>query len=131
LSEGGKSILSANLLNSIRRVLSSVNSNPNIPSRKQTNLQSLDEKLRVPGVTNISAQPIRNRINMLSTGTRTQVRVKIFGSDLAAIEQKAGEIERVLHRVSGRGDLHAERIAGPILKSQPTWLLKREFRRGM
>jgi Cu/Ag efflux pump CusA len=75
------------------------NSNPNIPSRKQTNLQRLDEKLRAPGVTNIWTQPIRNRINMLSTGTRTQVWVKIFASDLTTIEQKAEEIERVLHQV--------------------------------
>jgi copper/silver efflux system protein len=75
------------------------NSNPNIPSRKRTNLQRLDEKLRVPGVTNIWTQPIRNRIHMLSTGTRTQVRVKIFGSDLATIEQKVEEIDRVLHQV--------------------------------
>jgi len=79
---------------------------------KETILQRLDEKLRMPGVTNIWTQPIRNRIDMLSTGIRTQVGVKIFGSDLATIEQKAEEIERVLHQVPGAVDLYAERIAG-------------------
>jgi copper/silver efflux system protein len=79
---------------------------------KETILQHLDEKLRVPGVTNIWTQPIRNRIDMLSTGIRTQVGVKIFGSDLATIEQKAEEIERVLHQVPGAVDLYAERITG-------------------
>ena len=41
----------------------------------------------MPGVTNIWTQPIRNRIDMLSTGIRTQVGVKVFGTDLATIEQ--------------------------------------------
>jgi len=63
-------------------------------------------------VTNIWTQPIRNRIDMLSTGIRTQVGVKVFGSDLATIEQKAGEIEKVLHQVPGAVDLYAERITG-------------------
>jgi copper/silver efflux system protein len=79
---------------------------------KETILQRLDEKLRIPGVTNIWTQPIRNRIDMLSTGIRTQVGVKVFGSDLATIEQKAGEIEKVLHQVPGAVDLYAERITG-------------------
>ena len=56
---------------------------------KETILQRLDEKLRLPGVTNIWTQPIRNRIDMLSTGIRTQVGVKVFGNDLATIEQKS------------------------------------------
>ena len=66
----------------------------------------------MPGVTNIWTQPIRNRIDMLSTGIRTQVGVKVFGNDLATIEQKAGEIERALRRVPGAVDLYAERITG-------------------
>jgi Cu(I)/Ag(I) efflux system membrane protein CusA/SilA len=75
-------------------------------------LQRLDEKLRMPGVTNIWTQPIRNRIDMLSTGIRTQVGVKVFGSDLQTIEKKSAEIERVLHDVHGAVDLYAERITG-------------------
>ncbi|MGE0405138.1 MAG: efflux RND transporter permease subunit, partial [Candidatus Korobacteraceae bacterium] len=79
---------------------------------KDSILQRLDEKLRMPGVTNIWTQPIRNRIDMLSTGIRTQVGVKVFGSDLSVIEQKAGEIERMLRQVPGAVDLYAERITG-------------------
>ncbi|MGH7701713.1 MAG: efflux RND transporter permease subunit, partial [Gemmatimonadales bacterium] len=75
-------------------------------------LARLDEKLRMPGVTNIWTQPIRNRIDMLSTGIRTQVGVKVFGSDLGAIEEKSVEIERVLRGVPGAVDLYAERITG-------------------
>jgi len=79
---------------------------------KEDILQRLDAKLRMPGVTNIWTQPIRNRIDMLSTGIRTQVGVKIFGSDLATIERLSGEIEQVVRRVPGAVDLYAERITG-------------------
>jgi Cu(I)/Ag(I) efflux system membrane protein CusA/SilA len=79
---------------------------------KEDILRRLDEKLRMPGVTNIWTQPIRNRIDMLSTGIRTQVGVKVFGTDLKAIEQKSQEIERVLREIPGAVDLYAERITG-------------------
>ncbi|HMK28518.1 MAG TPA: CusA/CzcA family heavy metal efflux RND transporter, partial [Terriglobales bacterium] len=73
-------------------------------------LARLDEKLRIPGVTNIWTQPIRNRIDMLSTGIRTQVGVKVFGPDLKTIEKLSEEIERVLRTIPGAVDLYAERI---------------------
>jgi len=79
---------------------------------KDSILQRLDDKLRTPGVTNIWTQPIRNRIDMLSTGIRTQVGVKVFGKDLHVIEAKSAEIERVLHDVAGAVDLYAEKITG-------------------
>jgi copper/silver efflux system protein len=75
-------------------------------------LQRLDAKLRMPGVTNIWTQPIRNRIDMLSTGIRTQVGVKVFGTDLSVIEKKSAEVERVLRDVPGAVDLYAEKITG-------------------
>src|SRR5438093_6630374 len=82
-------------------------------------MQRLDAKLRMVGVTNIWTQPIRNRIDMLSTGIRTQVGVKVFGADLATIEKKSAEIERVLHEVAGAADLYAEKITGaPYLEIQ-------------
>lgn len=79
---------------------------------KEDILQRLDAKLRMPGVTNIWTQPIRNRIDMLSTGIRTQVGIKIFGSDLNTIERLSGEIEQAVHPVQGAVDLYAERITG-------------------
>ena len=75
-------------------------------------LQRLDEKLRLPGVTNIWTQPIRNRIDMLATGIRTQVGVKVFGSDLQVAERIGQQIESVLRSVPGATDLYAERITG-------------------
>jgi Cu(I)/Ag(I) efflux system membrane protein CusA/SilA len=79
---------------------------------KDAILQRLDEKLRIPGVTNIWTQPIRNRIDMLSTGIRTQVGVKVFGPDLRQIERISEQIEREVRTVPGAVDLYAERITG-------------------
>jgi Cu(I)/Ag(I) efflux system membrane protein CusA/SilA len=75
-------------------------------------IQRLDANLHIPGVSNIWTQPIRNRIDMLSTGIRTQVGVKVFGPDLKVIEQKSEEIEKVVRQVPGAVDLYAERITG-------------------
>ncbi len=79
---------------------------------KESIIARLDEKLRIPGVSNIWTQPIRNRIDMLSTGIRTQIGVKVFGPDLKVIEEKSSEIERVLRGVPGAADLYSERITG-------------------
>ena len=79
---------------------------------KDAILQRLDEKLRIPGVTNIWTQPIRNRIDMLSTGIRTQVGVKVFGPDLQQLEHISEQIEREVRTVPGAVDLYAERITG-------------------
>jgi len=79
---------------------------------KDAILSRLDDKLQIPGVTNIWTQPIRNRIDMLSTGIRTQVGIKVFGSDLQMIEQKSREIEEVVRKVPGATDVYAERTTG-------------------
>ena len=79
---------------------------------KDAIMARLDEKLQIPGVTNIWTQPIRNRIDMLSTGIRTQVGVKIFGPDLHVIEQKSAEIKQVIQQIPGAVDLYAERSTG-------------------
>src|SRR5438477_633967 len=82
-------------------------------------MQRLDAKLRMTGITNSCTQPIRNRIDMLSTGIRTQVGVKVFGSDLVTIEKKSAEIGRVLRDVPGAADLYAEKITGaPYIEIQ-------------
>ena len=73
---------------------------------------ALDDQLQIPGVTNIWTQPIRNRIDMLSTGIRTQIGIKVFGPDLRVIEQLSGEIKQVVQQIPGAADLYAERTTG-------------------
>jgi Cu(I)/Ag(I) efflux system membrane protein CusA/SilA len=79
---------------------------------KDAILARLDDKLQIPGVTNIWTQPIRNRIDMLSTGIRTQIGIKVFGPDLSVIEQKSEEIKEVVRQIPGATDLYAERTTG-------------------
>ncbi len=79
---------------------------------KDAILARLDEKLQIPGVTNIWTQPIRNRIDMLSTGIRTQIGIKVFGPDLGVIEAKSEEIKEVVAQIPGAVDLYAERTTG-------------------
>ncbi|HEY4379946.1 MAG TPA: CusA/CzcA family heavy metal efflux RND transporter [Acidobacteriaceae bacterium] len=79
---------------------------------KDAILARLDDKLQIPGVTNIWTQPIRNRIDMLSTGIRTQIGIKVFGPDLGVIEQKSEEIKEVVRKIPGATDLYAERTTG-------------------
>jgi Cu(I)/Ag(I) efflux system membrane protein CusA/SilA len=75
-------------------------------------LSRLDDKLQIPGVTNIWTQPIRNRIDMLSSGIRTQIGIKVFGPDLNVIEQKSEETKEVVQQIPGATDLYAERTTG-------------------
>ena len=69
----------------------------------------MDSVLRIPGVTNAWTQPIKGRIDMLATGIRTPVGVKIFGPDLAVLERVGREVERVVQSVSGTRSAFAER----------------------
>jgi Cu(I)/Ag(I) efflux system membrane protein CusA/SilA len=75
-------------------------------------IAEMDEKLQMPGVFNIWTQPIINRIEMLSTGIRTQVGVKIFGSDLNELENISREIATAIRRVPGAADVYPEQITG-------------------
>src|SRR5215469_10792917 len=75
-------------------------------------VSEMDEKLAMPGVTNIWTQPIQNRIEMLSTGIRTQVGLKIFGSDLSTLETESRQIADVLRRIPGAADVYPEQITG-------------------
>ncbi|HWP45126.1 MAG TPA: CusA/CzcA family heavy metal efflux RND transporter, partial [Blastocatellia bacterium] len=72
----------------------------------------MDDRLQMPGVTNIWTQPIINRIEMLSTGIRTQVGVKIFGSDLSELEKISREVASALKSVPGASDVYPEQITG-------------------
>jgi Cu(I)/Ag(I) efflux system membrane protein CusA/SilA len=72
----------------------------------------LDAAVSLPGVTNIWTQPIRNRIDMLATGIRTQVGLKIFGSDLKVLEERAQVAAEALRGLAGASDVYPEQIAG-------------------
>jgi Cu(I)/Ag(I) efflux system membrane protein CusA/SilA len=72
----------------------------------------MDEKLRMPGVTNIWTQPIINRIDMLTTGIRSQVGIKIFGNDLKTLEETSRHIAEVVKTVPGAVDVYPEQISG-------------------
>ena len=75
-------------------------------------IAELDAKVSLPGVTNIWTQPIRNRIDMLSTGIRTQVGLKIFGNDLKLLEERAQRAAKILNKITGANDVYPEQIAG-------------------
>jgi Cu(I)/Ag(I) efflux system membrane protein CusA/SilA len=75
-------------------------------------VSELDAKLQQIGVRNGWTQPIINRINMLSTGVRTDLGVKIFGSDLNVLKDLAVQAEGILKGVPGAADVVAERVTG-------------------
>ncbi|RZL13312.1 MAG: efflux RND transporter permease subunit, partial [Pedobacter sp.] len=75
-------------------------------------IAELDEKVRIPGVTNGWTQPIINRINMLSTGIRTDVGVKVYGQNLDTIYTISQQVEKALKNVEGLTDLYNERLTG-------------------
>jgi len=74
--------------------------------------QEMDAALQFPGVANAWTMPIRARIDMLSTGIRTPVGVKIYGDDLTEIENVARQIEAVLKELLGTLSAYAERVIG-------------------
>jgi len=72
-------------------------------------IQELEQKLQIPGVRNGWTQPIINRINMLSTGVRTDIGFKVFGNNLDTLEAYAIKAEGILKMVNGAADVVAER----------------------
>ncbi len=72
----------------------------------------MDRALQFPGVSNAWTMPIKARIDMLSTGIRTPIGIKVFGKDLAEMERLAKEIEAVVKAVPGTTSAFAERITG-------------------
>ncbi|WP_245450992.1 efflux RND transporter permease subunit [Methylobacterium brachiatum] len=72
----------------------------------------MDKALQFPGVSNAWTQPIRARIDMLATGIRTPVGVKLFGPDLAALEPVARAVEAAIRTVPGTTSAYAERVMG-------------------
>jgi copper/silver efflux system protein len=75
-------------------------------------IAEMDKKLQIPGVTNGWTQPIINRINMLSTGIRTDVGIKVYGQNLDTIHNISLQIEEALKGIEGLEDLYTEQLAG-------------------
>jgi Cu(I)/Ag(I) efflux system membrane protein CusA/SilA len=75
-------------------------------------VDEMNRALQFPGVSNAWTMPVKNRIDMLTTGVRTPVGIKIYGADLAVIEGIGTAIERVLPRVAGTRSVFAERVSG-------------------
>ncbi len=75
-------------------------------------VDELDRIVKVPGLSNIWVPPIRNRIDMLATGIKSPVGVKVSGADLSEIDRIAGEIERAVKNVPGVSSALAERLTG-------------------
>jgi Cu(I)/Ag(I) efflux system membrane protein CusA/SilA len=75
-------------------------------------IAEMDKALQFPGVSNAWTMPIKARIDMLSTGIRTPVGIKVFGTDLVQMERLAREIEQVVKTVPGTSSAYAERVIG-------------------
>jgi Cu/Ag efflux pump CusA len=75
-------------------------------------LQEMDTVVQMPGFSNIWTQPIINRVDMLSTGVRTQIGVKVFGPDLETINRVCKEVEQALKPIPGAMDVVAEPFMG-------------------
>jgi Cu(I)/Ag(I) efflux system membrane protein CusA/SilA len=75
-------------------------------------VDELDALVRLPGLSNIWVPPIRNRIDMLATGIKSPLGIKVAGNDLAEIERVGAEIERAVKQVPGVSSALAERVRG-------------------
>ena len=75
-------------------------------------IAEMDQALQIPGVSNAWTMPIKNRIDMLATGIRTPIGIKVFGKDLGEMEELARHIEAVVKTVPGTTSAYAERTTG-------------------
>jgi Cu(I)/Ag(I) efflux system membrane protein CusA/SilA len=75
-------------------------------------IEELDRTVKVPGLSNIWVPPIRNRIDMLATGIKSPVGVKVAGTDLREVDRIAAEVQRVVKQVPGVSSAFAERLSG-------------------
>ncbi|HCC57586.1 MAG TPA: CusA/CzcA family heavy metal efflux RND transporter [Solibacterales bacterium] len=74
----------------------------------------MDRAVALPGVANIWTMPIINRIDMLNTGIRSELGIKVFGADLKVLEQKAREIAEAVRGIRGAQDVYPEQISGAL-----------------
>ena len=93
-----------------------INLKPKSEWRTGVTIESLkaemDKALQFPGISNAWTMPIRARIDMLATGIRTPVGIKVFGSDLTEMEKVARQVEAVVRNVPGTASAYAERVIG-------------------
>ena len=75
-------------------------------------IEEMDQALKIAGTTNAWTMPIKNRTDMLTTGVRTPIGIKIFGDDLTRIEAIGTQLEMILKDVPGTRSIYAERVAG-------------------
>ncbi|SEA46321.1 efflux RND transporter permease subunit [Microbulbifer marinus] len=74
--------------------------------------KELDALVKLPGVTNAWVMPIKTRIDMLATGIKTPVGIKVAGPDLEQIQQIGQQLEQILQQVPGTASVYSERVAG-------------------
>lgn len=75
-------------------------------------IEEMDQALKIPGTSNAWTMPVKNRIDMLTTGVRTPVGIKVLGSDIKMIEEIGIKIESELKNVDGTRSIFAERVSG-------------------
>ncbi len=75
-------------------------------------INEMDQALKIPGTNNAWTMPIKNRIDMLTTGVRTPIGIKVLGSDLKQIERIGTELETILKKIKGSRSVFAERVSG-------------------
>jgi Cu(I)/Ag(I) efflux system membrane protein CusA/SilA len=75
-------------------------------------VDEIDRATQIPGQTNAFTMPIKNRLDMLSTGIRTPVGIKVLGADVHTLERIGAELERIVQKVPGVRSVFAERAAG-------------------
>ena len=75
-------------------------------------VNEMDSKMQFPGVTNAWTMPIKARIDMLTTGVRTPIGIKIYGAELKEIERTGTHLEMILKDIKGTRSIYAERVAG-------------------
>lgn len=75
-------------------------------------IRQMDAALQIPGLTNSWTMPVKTRIDMLSTGIRTPVGIKIAGPDLTELERIGKQVERVMRALPGTSSVYAERVMG-------------------
>lgn len=78
----------------------------------ETLRKEFDDLVQFPGLTNAWVMPIKTRIDMLATGIKTPIGIKISGADLKVIEQIGFQLESILNKITGTASVYAERVAG-------------------